>query len=108
MLAPPEGSTGRALYSGALRGGAQAGGRDQGAIRVGAWADLLALDTGSVVLEGRQGDAILDSWIFAGDDRLVSDLWSAGRHIVTGGRHVARDRIEPRGRAVLARLAGLL
>jgi formimidoylglutamate deiminase len=24
---------------------------------------------------------------------VVTDLWSAGRHAVRGGRHIARDRI---------------
>jgi formimidoylglutamate deiminase len=108
MLATPEHSTGRALFQAAVQGGAQAAGRASGAIRVGDWADLLALDTGAVDLAGRQGDALLDAWIFAGDDRLVTDVWSAGRHIVTGGRHVARDAVEARYRAVTARLAGLL
>jgi formimidoylglutamate deiminase len=108
LLAAPEGSTGRALYDGLLRGGAQAAGRRSGAIRVGDWADLLALDTGSVLLEGRQGDQILDTWIFAGDDRLVGEVWSAGRHLVTAGRHVARPAIAARYRATMARLAGLI
>jgi formimidoylglutamate deiminase len=107
MLAAPDGSTGRALYDGMLRGGAQAAGRSSGAIRVGDRADLLALDMESVALEGRQGDQILDAWIFAGDDRLVREVWSAGRHLVTGGRHVARPAIEARYRKTLSRLAGL-
>jgi formimidoylglutamate deiminase len=46
----------------------------------------------------------LDGWIFAGDDRVVSDLWSAGRRLVTGGRHFAREAVEALYRAVLARL----
>lgn len=104
MLAGPDQSTGRVLYDGAVRGGAQAAGRDAGAIAVGRWADLLALDTTAVDLDGREGDAILDALIFAGDDRMVSDLWSAGRHIVTGGRHKSRDAIVARYRATMARL----
>ncbi len=108
MLAGPGQSTGRALFQAAVQGGAQAAGRASGAIRVGDWADLLALDTKAVDLAGRQGDGLLDAWIFAGDDRMVEGVWSAGRHIVTGGRHVARDRIEARYRAVTARLAGLV
>jgi formimidoylglutamate deiminase len=75
---------------------------------VGDWADLLALDTGGVDLAGREDDALLDGWIFAGGDGAVSDVWSAGRHLVTGGRHIARDAVEARYRAVTARLAGLL
>ncbi|PTE21466.1 formimidoylglutamate deiminase [Cereibacter changlensis JA139] len=108
MLAEPERSTGRLLYESVLAGGAQAAGRRSGAIRVGDWADLLALDTRAVDLEGRQGDALLDAWIFAGDDRMVSEVWSAGRPVVSGGRHVGREGIEARYRRAMARLRGLL
>ncbi|WP_127103904.1 formimidoylglutamate deiminase [Pararhodobacter zhoushanensis] len=103
-LATAEHSTGRVLLEGAAQGGAQAAGRDAGALREGALADLLALDTGGVDLEGRAGDALLDAWIFAGDDRAVRDVWSGGRHVVQAGRHVARAEIETGYRAVLRRL----
>ena len=56
-------------------------------------ADLLALDGRHVDIEGRAGDTILDSFIFAGDDRMVREVWSAGRHVVREGRHIARDAI---------------
>ena len=108
LLATDERSTGRVLFESAVAGGAQAAGRASGAIRVGDWADLLVLDMGAVDLEGRQGDAILDAWIFAGDDRMVADVWSAGRHVVQSGQHIARDRITNRYRAVMARLRGAL
>ena len=104
MFATGDRSTGRVLFEGAVQGGAQAAGRQSGAIRVGDWADLLALDMAAVDLEGRQGDDILDALIFAGDDRLVRDVWSAGRHMVTGGRHVARGAIEAGYRRVMAGL----
>ena len=35
-----------------------------------------------------EGDEILDAYIFAGDDRMVRDVWSAGRHVVRDGKHV--------------------
>ena len=81
------------MFDDVLQGGAQAAGRDTGKIAVGAWADMLTLDTTSEHLWGRSGDTALDAWIFAGDDRLVQDVWSAGRHMVVGGHHVARDAI---------------
>ena len=93
--------------SGAARrglAGAVPGGRDAGAIRVGAWADLMALDCSGPDLAASQGDMLLDSFIFAGDDRMVSEVWSAGRHIVTQGRHAGRDGIIARYRATIARL----
>jgi formimidoylglutamate deiminase len=46
----------------------------------------------------------LDGWIFAGDDRAVRDVWSAGRRLVTEGRHFAREAVEARYRAVVAKL----
>ena len=91
-----------------MQGGAQAAGRQSGGIRVGDWADLLALDMGAVDLEGRQGDDILDALIFAGDDRMVRDVWAAGRHVVTSGRHVARELIEAHYRRVMAGLRARL
>ncbi|OHC58800.1 MAG: formimidoylglutamate deiminase [Rhodobacterales bacterium RIFCSPHIGHO2_02_FULL_62_130] len=108
MLADPDRSTGRVLYEGACEGGALAGGRQGGAIAVGNWADLMALDCSGPDLEPSTGDMILDTFIFAGDDRMVSEVWSAGRHIVTGGHHAARGAITARYRAVLARLRAAL
>lgn len=108
MLATDDLSTGRVLLEGAARGGAQAAGRQSGKIEPGCWADVVALDMSAVDLEGRQGDAILDAWIFAGDDRMVAEVWSAGRHVVKAGRHVAREAVEARYRAVMRRLVGSL
>ena len=51
---------------------------------------------------------MLDAAIFAAGGGLVTDLWSAGRHIVTQGRHIARDAIAARYRAVMADLRGRL
>jgi formimidoylglutamate deiminase len=104
VMADDARSTGRFLWDGAVRGGAQAAGRTSGAIAVGMWADLLAPDTGDLRLEGFQGDSLLDAMVFAGRDGLVSDLWSAGRHIVRGGRHSARDAVATRFRATMRRL----
>ena len=101
LLAEGEQSTGRVLYEGAALGGAQAAGRASGRIAVGAWADLLALDMTSLHLDGRVGDEILDALVFAGENQPVAELWSAGRHIVQGGRHVARAAVGARFRQVM-------
>lgn len=106
IFATSEASTGRALYAGAVAGGAVAGGRESGAIAVGKLADLTALDSGSLHLAGLSGDRVLDSWIFAGDDRLVSDVWAGGRHVVQGGRHLRHDAISGAFRALVTRLRG--
>jgi formimidoylglutamate deiminase len=81
-----------------------AAGRASGRIAVGQFADLLALDTSDLRLEGTAGDQLLDAFIFAGRDGLVTDLWSAGRHIVQNGRHVARDSLAAEFRATMRRL----
>lgn len=103
-FAPPGGSVGRALWDGAVAGGAQAAGLSQAGIREGAWADLVALDGAALELEGRQGDEVLDGFVFAGRDGLIRDVWSAGRHVVTQGRHVARDMVENGWRKAMGRL----
>ena len=97
-------STGRVLFETALSGGAQALQRRSGAIAVGHYADLLALDTNAVDLATVSGDGWLDAWVFASDDSLVSDVWSAGRHVVTEGRHRQHREIESRYRQALASL----
>jgi formimidoylglutamate deiminase len=106
-LATADRSTGRVMWEAAARGGAQAAGRDAGAIAPGRLADLVALDGASLHLIGRAGDTLLDSYIFAGDDRMVTDVWSAGRHRVRDGRHVAHDRIAAAYAAILRRLTAL-
>ena len=86
-------STGRRLLDEVTRGGAQAAARDSGTIEPGKWADLTALDAGHPSFVGRVGDALLDSYVFAADDTVVTDVWSAGRHMVQSGVHVHRDAI---------------
>ncbi len=107
-LATTEQSTGRRLFDAILDGGAQAAGRDTGRGATGALADLLALNGDAVDLFEKRGDTILDSYIFAGDDRLVTDVWSAGRHQVREGRHIARDAITNGYRNVMRELSDAL
>lgn len=108
VLADPGQSTGRQLLEAAATGAAQALGRGRGAIAPGEWADLVALDTEATALVGRNGDTALDTWIFAAGDGLVRDVWSAGRHVVRDGAHVARSRIEARFRGAMVRLGDAL
>ncbi|MCC5970044.1 MAG: formimidoylglutamate deiminase [Pararhodobacter sp.] len=106
-LATAEKSTGRVLFEGAARGGAQAAARDAGAIAPGRLADLMALDTSHIDLEGRDGDTLLDAFIFAADDRAISEVWAAGRHLVSGGKHMQHEAITHAYRKVLRRLTAL-
>lgn len=107
-VATPHKSTGRVLFDGAVSGGARAAGRNAGKIAQGCFADLLALDATAIDLEGREGDEILDAYIFAGDDRMVRDVWSAGRHVVRDGKHVKGDAIRAAYRAAMKRLRNRL
>lgn len=108
VLAPPDASVGRSLFDRVAAGGARAAGRASGAIAPGKWADLLALDTTHPALEGAQGDGLLDGWIFGCNQPVVSRLWSAGRPVVQGGRHVARDAVAARYRSAMTRLRDAL
>lgn len=107
-LATPDKSTGRRLFETACAGGALASGRNAGAIAVGKLADLVALDADAVDLAGRTGDTLIDSFVFAGDDRMVTDVWSAGRHMVAGGRHRRHDEIVANYRRVMQQLGDAL
>ena len=101
-------STGRSLFELILKGGARASGRDTGQLAAGKWADMLSLDDSAIHMFGKDGDIILDSWIFAADDRLVRDVWSAGRHMVQNGSHIRRDEIIEDYRAAMTGLKDVL
>ncbi|WP_172330853.1 formimidoylglutamate deiminase [Mangrovicoccus sp. HB161399] len=100
-LAAEQGSTGEQLFLRALAGGAQATGADAPQIAPGAAADLAALeDPLGLDVTGPQ---MLDRWIF-GRDLAVGELWAQGRHVVTGGRHRARDAVAARYAKVVNRV----
>lgn len=101
-------SNGRNLLERAARGGAQAVGRATGEIAVGQLADLVALRDDRPFLDWPEPDTRLDSWIFALGNNAVDHVWSAGRHIVGGGRHVRREAIERRFAGVMSELGGML
>lgn len=101
-------STGRVLFDAALQGGAQALQRDTGSIAVGQAADLLALDGSSSSFLAVENDNLLDAWIFANDDRLITDVWSLGQHVVIEGSHIHREQIDNRYRKTMSSLQALL
>lgn len=108
VLVPGEGSVGSFLFQGAARGGAKAMGRDAGVIAEGRLADLVALDADHPTLCALAEEQILDGLCFAAPDGVVTDLWSAGRHQVRGGRHVAREQVVPAYRRAVAALMALV
>ncbi len=101
-------STGRVIFEGAASGGARALNRNSGTIAPGKLADLVSLRDSSVDLENKQGDVILDSYIFAADDGLVADVWSAGRHIVKNGQHIDSAGITARYRQTISDLVQVI
>ncbi len=96
-------STGQDLFAGALAGGAQALGVEAG-LRVGAAFDAVSFDLTHPSLAHRAPEALLDGWIFAAGERGIDTVWRRGRRLVSGGRHVRREDIAQRYRAVLAGL----
>jgi len=101
VLAAPGGSTGRALFDGALVGGAAALGAETG-IAAGKAADFVSVKTRHGL--DLEGDALLDGWIFA-NGAEVDCVWVHGRKQVEGGRHVAREAIGRRFTATMRALA---
>lgn len=88
-----EPSNGAHLYTSAAHGGAQALSRRSGCIEVGALADLVALDDRHYALSGLERHQVIDAWVFGCGDDIVTNVWSAGRHVVADGMHIRRDDI---------------
>lgn len=101
-------SNGRNLLERAASGGAKAIGRNAGGIEAGMLADLVALSHGTPFLDWPNPDHRLDAWIFGVEDKAVSEVWSAGRHIVRGGRHIRREAITAHFRETMRALAQAL
>jgi formimidoylglutamate deiminase len=100
----PHRSTGRQLLEHAQLGGAQACGITAGQLAVGHRADLVVLDSEHPLLAARSGDALLDSWIFAGNTSVVRDVVVGGRVIVQSGHHANEDAIARRFKDTLRKL----
>jgi len=90
-------STGRTLLDGALQGGAQVLDSRISAIAAGHRADFVVLDVNHPALLGaacmKDGDQLIDSWVFAASGSAVKEVWVRGRRVVTDGRHVQRTAI---------------
>jgi formimidoylglutamate deiminase len=100
-------STGRALYEHALAGGAQASGRNIGALAVGKRADIVVLDNSHPDLCAVSGDRWLDAMTFVAGKSAISDVFVGGTQVVASGRHLKREAITTRYKRVMQRLAAL-
>jgi formimidoylglutamate deiminase len=103
LAAGPHWSTGRTLFEGSLRAGAQALGVAGGGLESGHPADIVTLATEHTSIASRTDDMLLDGWIFAARCGAIDSVWARGRKVVAGGRHVARETIEQRFRTALER-----
>lgn len=101
VLAAPGGSTGRALFDGAVAGGAAALGVEAG-LAAGRAADFVSVKARHGL--DLAGDMLLDGWIFA-NGAEVDRVWVNGRKQVEGGRHVAREAIGQRFTRTMRALA---
>lgn len=105
VMAEREGAaTGRSLFDAALAGGSQALGV-AGGLSVGRPADIVSLDVDRPALAARDGDALMNAWVFASRDGAVDCVWRRGEKLVEQGRHHAHDRIEARFKAVLEKMS---
>ncbi|MFT5631596.1 MAG: formimidoylglutamate deiminase, partial [Gammaproteobacteria bacterium] len=108
-LATSQKSTGRNLFDAALQGGADASQRTTGKIEVGNFADLIGVGVDNEWLAGRQNDELLNTMIFGGSgQRCLTDVWSAGRHVVQDGVHIRKDVIKRNFINVLVKLGQAL
>jgi formimidoylglutamate deiminase len=92
MARGSERSTGADLHAAASAGGAAALGVGAGIV-VGLSADIVSLDIAHPALVHRQGDALIDSFIFAAGRSAIDCVWRHGDKLVSAGRHHARDRV---------------
>ena len=105
ILAEAGKSCGSSLYQQAAAGGAMAVGQPVGRIEPGCRADLLELDPDHPLLQGRINDALVDTWLFAGDSSMVRSVWVGGTRQVTEGRHVNKSATEEAFRQTMKELA---
>lgn len=82
------------LWHAALHGGAQASGRRLGRLEAGYRADMVILDEQHPNLAGLDSSDVLNTWIFAGNDNLVRDVYVGGRQVVEQGRHILQTDIQ--------------
>jgi formimidoylglutamate deiminase len=91
-------SVGRALFDGALEGGAAAVGRKVGRIAPGYRADFLVLDGDAA------GDAILDRMVFVPQAETIRDVMVGGHWVVHERRHALEEAAREKFRRAAAEL----
>ncbi|MHA1543761.1 MAG: formimidoylglutamate deiminase [Alphaproteobacteria bacterium] len=95
---------GAALWGSAVKGGANAMGHEKSSIQVGVPAHIAVLDENAPSLAGRDGDAILDSLVFAGQPNPIRDVMVSGQWQVKDFRHKNEDALRARFVSVMKAL----
>jgi len=54
---------------------------------------LVVLDDQHPRLYGRTQDDLIDSWIFSGNENLVSDVYVGGQKVIDQGHHIHEETI---------------
>jgi formimidoylglutamate deiminase len=103
-ISPTSAAVGTTLWLEAAAGGAQALGREMGALASGKRADLVVLDGEHPDVAPRTGDAIANALIFSGSQNLVRDVSVAGRWVISERRHALQDKAAERYARALAEL----
>jgi len=85
--------TGERLYRACLNGGARASGFENGVLETGKRADLIILNENMPLLAGTPDQNLLDRFIFAGNENLVSHVMVGGRWVIEQGRHARHEEI---------------
>jgi formimidoylglutamate deiminase len=85
-------SAARAMLQDALEGGGRSLGWTGAGLAPSNRADWIVLDAGHPSLLGREQDAVLDSWVFAGGRGCVRDVMTGGRWRVRDGRHAGEEQ----------------
>ena len=93
LLTDEGGSVGRRLLDAALRGGAASLGQRCGVLGEGQRADIVVLDEDHPALIARDGDDLLDAWVFCGGAACIRDVFVGGRQVVSDHRHVNETSI---------------
>jgi formimidoylglutamate deiminase len=79
-------ATADVLWPMATRWGAESLSVEAGAIRIGAWADLITVDLNDVALVGAEPQTLRDQLVFATPSRAIRDVFVAGKAVM-------RDRV---------------
>ena len=101
-------STGRTLLEQSALGGAKACAHNGGTIAVGRRADFIVLDSSHPLLCEREGDHIVDSLIFSGNQNTVRDVYVGGTKVIDHGHHAHERQIEQRFKSTLNTLRSTL